>query len=921
SDNDIRIMKMHPDGNAWLGTSRGFLNRFNPYDKTFRHYFIFDRDSLRGVPVVSIAFQDKIIWAGAIENGGITKLDQETNNIQRFFSGKGKNQLPSNEIFSLFVDSQDELWIGTDVGLVKYNKKNEEFILISGQKRVPSESILNINEDREGNLWLSTPGSLIKYHPSDTTLVIYDETDGIYTSSTTSLLTKEGKLLFGGINGLNFFDPSGIFSNKKEPEIVFTDLQIKNQSVDINPDKSPLDKHINYTSEITLNWDQSFFSIYFAAMNFSHPEKNQYACKLEGFEDDWNYIGTRRYASYTNVPPGYYVFRVIASNNDGIWNETGRQLKINIKPPWWKTSGAYIAYIAIILISIYLITRIALMREQMKSELRLQQVEFEKKQALLEKEHEVDQMKIQFLTNIAHEFRTPLTLVISPVNDILSSMKISPEATGHLELVKKNAHRLLRLINQILDFSKVEAGFMKLEVAYGNFSKAIEYINQSFELRAKRRNINYICEISHKNAFGYFDLDKIEKILYNIISNSFKFTGDNDTIKIEVNYKISDGKIINSDDKIECEEALISVSDTGIGIPKEKLNMVFNRFFQAHSKETGTGIGLSLAKSLTRIHKGNIKVFSDEKQGTLFQIRIPLNKQIFPEDSIRDGQNEKDFYPSFFLQTEENNFPVNELNIALINQLPSMLIVEDEKDMQEYIKFIFKKDFTIYTANNGLEGLNKAKELIPDIVISDIMMPEMDGIELTKKLKSAKETSHVLVILLTAKITKDDKITGFETGADDYILKPFESDELRLKVNNIVETRKKFQKQFSNHPLKNLNKMVFNSTDKKIMEKLFELINENIENPNLDHKFLCENLGISRAQLYRKIKALTNQTAHDFIRNIRLNKAVELMLDRGLSVSEVMYKVGFQNHSYFSKCFKKKFGKPPSGYVKNNSDN
>lgn len=913
-DDDIRIMKLHPDGHAWLGTSRGFFDKFNPYTEIFEHYFLFDRDSLRGVPVVSIAFQpNNTIWAGAIQNGGLTRIDTEDGTIKRYFSGKDKYDLPTNEILSIFIDSRNKFWIGTDMGMVLFDPDKEEFNLVSGQKGLPSETVLAINEDPEGFLWLSTLNSLIKFHPVDSTVIIYDQTDGIFTSSSTSFLTAEGKMLFGGINGLNYFDPTEIYSNREEPEILFTDFRIKNESVDFKSSDSPIDKHINYVTDIVLNWEQSFFSIDFAAMNHSHSEKNQYAYKLEGLEKDWNYAGTKRTASYANLKPGNYVFRVMASNNDGIWNEEGRTLNISVRPPWWKSFLAFIVYVVIILTSVYLITRVIRMREQMRSELRMQQLEFEKQQALIKKEHEVDQMKLKFFTNISHEFRTPLTLIISPVNDILKSMRISPEVNGHLELVKKNAQRLLRLINQILDFSKVEAGFMKLEVGYGNISLVIENIVRSFEHRAKKHSIKYLYSASINNATGYFDLDKIEKILYNIISNAFKYTYDHGIITVDAKFE-PEGSSLSEMEEIPCRELIVSVKDNGKGIPKDQIDLIFNRFHQIHTADTGTGIGLYLANSLTRIHQGSIEVSSELNKGTCFQLRIPLNKESYPPESILESLIEKDSFKSYFFSTEET-LQNKEIEIPLRNNAPDMLIVEDEKDMQEYIKSLFRNEFTIYTADNGCEGLKLAKEHLPDIIICDVMMPEMDGIELTKILKESEETSHIMIILLTAKTSKSNILSGFETGADDYILKPFESDELSLKVKNIVETRKKFQKQFSSHPRQNLHKMTFNSMDKKIMESLLNTIEENISNPNLDYKLLCKSLGMSRAQLYRKIKALTDQTVHDFIRTVRLNKSLELILDRGLSVSEVMYKVGFNNHSYFSKCFKEKYGKSPSEYM------
>ena len=914
-DNDIRVMACYNQKYVWLGTTRGYLDRFNPYTKKFDHFFIFDQDSLRGVPVVSIACEEEnIIWAGAIQNGGLTRLNTQTNDIKRYFSNKSPGALPSNEILSLHLDTKGKLWLGTDIGMVLFNADIESFQLISGQKGLPSEAILSINEDKQGYLWLGTPNSLIKYQPVDSTVIIYNKSDGIYPGASKSLLTRDGNMLFGGINGLNYFNPEVIYANEKKPRIIFTELKIRNETIDFTRPDSPIDKHINFVSALTLDYDQSFLSISFAALNYSHPEKNQYAYKLIGLENSWNYVGTTRNATYANLQPGNYTFNVIASNNDGVWNESGRTLNITILPPWWKSIPAFIGYIVILFTSFLLIFHILNMRRQMKTEIRLQQIEFEKEKALAKKEHEINQMKLKFFTNISHEFRTPLTLVISPVNDILNSMNIPRDASDHLKLVKKNAHRLLRLINQILDFSKVEAGFMRLDIGYANFSEVTENIVRSFEHRAKKKRINYNFSIDDKDVYGYFDVDKIEKIMYNLISNAFKFTSFDGNITVYVHF-IKEEENLTSDDDSGYGKAKIVISDNGKGIPKEHLESIFNRFHQASSNDKGTGIGLSLANSLAQIHRGKIEVSSEVEIGTTFILHIPLKKEVYHDLKIEEAVTQKDYFTSYFFPKNNISEKIRDEEMPVDLEAPNILIVEDEEDMRNYIKGIFKSKFNVYTANNGAEGLALSRKIIPDQIISDIMMPEMDGIELTRIIKTTAETSHIPVVLLTAKATKDDKLTGFETGADDYIVKPFESDELLMKINNIISTRKKFQKKFAQHPEENIKALPFNSMDKKIMEDLLRIINENIEDPNLDYKLICKQMGMSRAKLYRKMKALTDQSVHEFIRSVRLRKAKELLNDQGLSVSEVLYKVGFSNHSYFTKCFKDKFGKTPTELV------
>jgi signal transduction histidine kinase/ligand-binding sensor domain-containing protein/DNA-binding response OmpR family regulator len=911
-DNAIRVMAKDGSDNFWLGTSSGFLDKFNPHTRQFKHFFFYDSDSIRGLPVVCIAVQNKeTVWAGAIYGGGLLKIDQKRNDIVRYTTQNAeKSKLLSNEIYSLFVDHEQNLWVGTDLGLYKYEEDLDQFEHISGKLGFPSIPILHIEEDFNQNLWLSTNVNLICYNKDNKALTIYDDSDGLQLAATNGFLSKSGEMFFTGINGVDNFYPEDVTIKKTSPSIVLTDFLINNQSINHSKDHSIIKNQIDEVDQITLKHNQNFFSFEFAMLNFSQPKKNSYAYMLKGFEEDFNYSGNRRTAFYTNVPPGEYTFLVKASNNYGYWNDSIKQVNILIKPPWYKTIWAYCFYLSIILFSVFLVIQLTITRERWKNQLTMHELRSEKQNAISKKEKEVNELKLQFFTNISHEFRTPLTLVLGPLKDLLKINKIKNEEEQLLKVAYKNAQRLLRLINQVLEVSKIEAGFMRLEISKVCISEIVMNISDLFNHRALKRKINYIIENNIEKATGFIDVDKLDKILYNLLSNAFKFTPDNGTIRLEIN--CIGGLSIDSN----IENLQLKVSDNGPGMDEYVKTRVFDQFFQNKSS-LGSGIGLYLAKSLVEIHQGSINVESSIGIGSTFTVTLPCKKELFPEDSIVTQALLKN---SDIDEVDEINGSEVLVQENLIDELkyhsdqPVLLVVEDNREMREYIKTLFPL-FKVIMAEDGEEGIVKATEHVPDMIISDVMMPKLDGIAMTREIKLLESTSHIPIILLTAKAAKEDLIIGLETGADDYIVKPFDSEELKLKVKNQIDTRMNFSERFLKNPVKELQKMTYNTTDKKFLEKLLSVLEQNISNADFNSGELCDVLGLSRAQLYRKVKALTGKTVHEYFRVIRLYKATELLLDRGLTVSEIIYQVGFNSHSYFTRCFKKQFGVIPSEYI------
>ena len=922
-DADVRCFIPDYFGGIWLGTNSGFLDFYDIQKKQFEHYFIFDSDSLRGVPVSSLEISKSgIIWGGSNENGGLIRIDPKTKQITRYFADDKKNSILSNDIYTIAVDRSENLWIGMDKGICKYFPEQDSFINFSENLNLVEQAVYNIEIDHNGDLWLSTHSKLLHYEVKSNNKIEYISQDGVRIKNITGITDNKGNIVLGGMNGLNLLNPEKIPQNKKIPNLVFTEFRVFNEPIDFKTNKDILSNHVNSTDVIRLKHDQSFFSIGFAALNFSQTEKNQYLYKLEGFDKDWVASNTRL-ANYTNVDPGTYIFKVIGSNNDGIWDREGREIKIIIDPPWYKTWWAYTLYVSLIVFAIIIIVRVSLQREKLKNEFLMQRMEAKKHEELMTKEREVDQLKLKFFTNISHEFRTPLTLILGPADELLNVSSFDKSIIDGLGVIRKNAARLLRLVNQIMDFSKVESGFMRFTIQQGDVAAHISGIVDSFKHKAQKRNISYHFTSTHSSVIGYFDADKIEKILYNLVSNAFKFTPDNGLIEISLKF-FKDGRLLPPGDT-KPDNFEFKIIDSGIGISKEMQNQVFNRFFQGEKSAVGTGIGLSLASSLTKIHCGKLSVASEEGCGSTFILNLPLSlhlmdkyhidEQVIPlEEKVSVIDLDDSSRETGSLQPGSDN----RMDI-IVEAEPNqgeyiILVVEDNPEMQDYIKGILEKDFIVKVADNGEKGLQSAIRYIPDVIISDVMMPGKDGYMLCENIKEHQATSHIPVILLTAKANQEDKLKGFGSGADDYIVKPFNSEELRLKINNIIATRAKYQAFFSNGNKGLENVPTYNSVDDNFLKKIHLVLEKNISESTLDHKVLSEEIGMSRAQLYRKLKALTNMSVHELIRLHRLEKSVELLRDQGLTVSEVMYQVGFKNHSYFTKCFKEKYGVTPTDY-------
>ena len=693
--------------------------------------------------------------------------------------------------------------------------------------------------------------------------------------------------------GMVAFNPDNIEINTIPPKLVITDIKLFNKSLAIGSN-SPLKQNISVTKEIQFAHWQNDISLECAALHFSHPQKNKYAYWLENYEKDWNFAGTNRLAVYTNLDPGEYIFHVKGANSYDVWNEEYISLRIVIHPPWWETWWAYLMYTLIFIIMITFIHFTQRKRIRIGNELEMRDFETKKLK-------EVDAMKSKFFANISHEFRTPLTLIEGPVEKLLASDK-SNDRRNIYKMIKRNSERLLNLINELLELSKLESGKMKLSAQRGDIVSFTKAIVMSFESLADKKRIQIDITSSSDFIELYFDKEKMQKILANIISNAFKFTPEDGKITVCIEGDISNRTVI------------IEIADSGIGIPQEELPKIFDRFYQVVSTNMegyeGTGIGLSLTKELVEIHHAAITVKSEEGNGSTFTLTFPLGTEHFEEEELIYSESE------IILQDEiiEENISVSSI---IEEEKPLLLIVEDNHDVREFIINIIENKYRYYEGQDGQEGYEKALEHMPDLIVSDIMMPKLTGDKMCERLKNDQITSHIPIVLLTAKVSDQDKIEGLQIGADDYLIKPFNDKELLARINNLIIQRRKLREKYLRDAEIRPTEVAVTSVDKKFIEKLMRVVEENISNPEFHVEQLADLLAMSRTQLNRKISSILGQKPNEFIRKYRIRRAAELIKQNFGNMTAVAYKVGFDNLSYFSKCFKQIYKQSPLEFEKN----
>lgn len=910
SDDYVMSLAGDHDGNILVGMWSGGLNKITPAKKVIN----FNEPELKRTPVVALhPDHTGAIWIGTRGKGfyRIREAAGKTT-IRHYFKDEQQDTLKTisnNFINAVYEDHAGTLWIGTDGGLDAFDRRTEKFSPYPLEGGPSNDVIVSILEDDQGKLWLAHWNGLTVIDPADPAWMRnYDNNDRImggFFYNNVCVKSREGHLLFAGSEGFNRIDTKRIVQKPEVYPLAITQFELYGKPVTYGEEidgRIILESPLRDNMKVELKHFENSIAFEFASLDYAAPEKIRYAYMLEGFNKEWSYTTSeRRYANYTNLNDGKYTFKVKATSTDGVWNNVYSQLQITIRPPWWKTNWALLIYIVLASAILYGFRKLILLRADFIHNIKLERLQRENMEKL-------NKAKLQFFTNVSHEFRTPLTLILGPAQSLLDSGHIGKIFRDHAMSISTNAQRLLRLVNQLLDFRKAESGNLKLQVSEGNIVRFIKEIKLSFDMLAGQMNIRLSMESSSPIIKLWFDRDQFEKIMFNLLSNAFKHTPPEGAIVIHI--------------REAHDEVVITVEDTGTGIKREHFDKIFQTFFSYDDDKhhTGTGIGLALTKSLVDMHHGKIDVQSREGEFTRFIVRLRKGAAHFHESEIQhfsDDIESMDHYPSLAgielspmedAQPEAQNPPVQPAH--------KLLIVEDNESVRSYIRSVFQAEYEIAEAENGKEGWTLAVDQSPDLIISDIMMPVMDGITLCKKLKSDVKTSHIPVILLTARTALIFKVEGLETGADDYVTKPFNPRLLELKVRNFIRIRENMRNHFSNKDVLAIEprKVTLTSVDEVFVEKLVESIEKNMSNAEYSVEELSLNVGMSKMQLYRKMKALTSQSANEFIRTMRLKRAAQLLEQNQLTVAEVTYEVGFTDLPYFRECFKKMFGVTPSEY-------
>jgi len=835
---------------------------------------------------------------------GVVRYNIGTGKIETFKSlSKKENGMPYDEnVSDITTDKKGNIWAATRFGLCWYNAKKNKFELITNLKELSGKWITDIISDARGDLWLNINNNNIAWIKSNLKDVnIYHVNSGnrldVFSSSG-FFNFNNSNIYLGGKNGIISFLPNNMKRNKWSPLPVISEFKIQNEEVfpevEINGE-IPLLKDLNYGKEIELNHKNRNFSVQFSTPSFANEKLNKFQYMLEGFDKDWITVNSNsRTVQYTNLFPGVYTFKIKSCNSDGYWSKPV-SYKIKILPPFWLTPISFVLFFLLLFCVFYFIRREIKNRIHLKQELLTEKVN---------REHDVklNNEKLRFFTNISHELRTPLTLILGPAKQLLDeSNNATDYEKSRYNLIYQNASRLLNLVNQVLDFRKAQSGELKLKVTKTDILVYSKNIFDSFKEMAydKKIKLSFISQDDVIN--GWLDNDKYDKILYNLLSNALKFTNKNGNVTLNIRLK----------DTIE-DILLIEVSDDGIGIPLKSQEKIFKRFYQATNSKannTGSGIGLSLVKSLVAIHKGIILVESTPGRGSIFRVEIPIDRASYGDKEVFE----------YALKNDNLSMLIPEKAAKKIIQNTDLkekiLVIEDNSELRKYLVDYLSDYYKVYDAENGEEGLRICRQIKPILCVADVMMPVMDGLEFCRQLKNDEFISHIPVVMLTALAENVDKVKGYDMGADGYLVKPFEPLLLKTVIENIIKSRLELKQKFSGEVESKISLLTHSPIDEEFMEKITNLINDNLSDVELSTDFLCDKLGVSSSKLYRKIKELTDLAPNEFIRTIRLKKSAELLKTKKYNVSEVTNLIGFNDPLYFSRCFKKQFGFPPSKLI------
>lgn len=892
SQNDIFCIEEDVKGRIWIGTNGRGVDIYDPQTGQFTNYTKIFGTQLRNLGVnnfirsIAIGNNDEM-WVGS-SGGGVAVFHLNSGKVTLY--NELNSELHSNVVISIFRDSHNRVWLGTNNGLAAFDRSGT--ITTYSEKDGLSNNVVHkILEDDSGTLWLSTNNGINSFNISTKKFNPFSRQNGVQDSpfiTGSGIKTSGGLLFFGGLDGFNYFDPAHLPKVKEIPNVMLTDLKVANNKVTVG-EHSPITEQINLAKEIKLAYGQNF-SISYAAINYTNAHQDHYSYMLKGFDKEWNNVDKSTTAYYTNIDPGTYTFMVRAGNSMGAWSSRPTTITVKILPPWWRSVYACIIYLLGGAGLLFYIRHRGI--EKIRNKMALEE---EKREA--ERMHELDLAKINFLTNLSHEFRTPISLIMAPA-DKLATMQTDQRVSREVSMINRNARRLLNLVNQLLDFRKMEEQELKLNVREGDVIEFIrEAVNSFQDLSEKKRiTLSFYSEIY--SYFVWFDHDKIERIIFNLLSNAFKFTGPEGTIAVHLSM---------AGDQEACRSLKITVSDTGIGIPADQQKRIFERFYQHDTSDAilnqGTGIGLSITREFVELHGGTIELESEPGKGTTFTLAFafdPVEDHVY-EPEKADGPGDE---ISGSAKTEHAG-----------PELETILLIEDNEDFRFYLKESLKSQYRVIEASNGRDGWQKTLSCHPDLIVTDISMPNMNGIELCRKLKSDKRTSFIPVILLTALTGEQDQLKGLETGANDYLTKPFNFSVLNAKVANLIKLNQHLKSTFSKQIQIIQPEVQIQSADEKLLSSVAQFVEEKLNDPEFSIEELSKYLTMSRSSLYNKIFELTGLAPVEYVRSLKLQKAAVLLAKSQYTIREIAFMTGFGTPGYFSKLFKAKYNMSPSEYL------
>ena len=876
--NSIYSIFRDRDKNIWITSMTG-VNFYNREEDNFSRVKEF------GFVTMDIKQDTKGDLWFATQGKGVFRLNLTSKSWKNYRQGRKEGSLIGNMVNCLHIDSYGNLWVGTTNGLCKYNSETDSFETIELAGDV--QNINCIIED-DHKFWITTAKGLVHYIPDEGSIV-FGQSDGLQSDlflPSAGMKASDGKIYLGTVNGFNAFYPHRIRRNEFIPPVVLTGLEIFNKEISVAPG-TLLPASLDNLEQLDLSYRDNVFSIRFAALSYAIPERNRYEYMLEGFDKDWNYVGNQHKATYTNLPAGTYTFKVRASNNDGMWNTEGAKLKIVIHPPFYLTTAFKAIYVLLILIGLVGIFRFLILQTEKKHQKEMEELN-------RVKEKEMHEAKIGFFTMIAHEIRTPVSLIIGPLEKIMSAVTALPEAIrSDLNVIDRNSQRLLSLVNQLLDFRKVEQEGIHLKLETHNIHDILKSVSDRFTPWITQRGARFTVDCPQTDAVAVVDREAITKLISNLLTNASKYTRDEVSLTCRF--------------LPEEKQFVIIVKDNGCGISEEDKQKIFRPFYQGGDTKPGTGIGLSIVHSIVTAHQGTVEVDSELDKGSSFIVTLPMELKISEDVSVTSNNT----YPE--------NLPEDILSEVLPEKedKPSMLIADDNEEMLSFLLSSFCDEYNVITAMDGEEALEKLQTNEITLIVSDWMMPKMNGADFCRRVRSNQYTSHIPFILLTAKSDITSKIEAMDIGADTYIEKPFSLQYLKSCIRNLIDLREMLYQKFSKIPLVPLKSIAVNKADEEFLTRMNEIIEENFSNPDLSVDFLADRLYISRSGLFAKIKTLANVTPNELIQVVRLKKAASLLGENKYRINEISYMVGFNNPSYFSKCFLKQFGIKPGDYIKN----